>query len=129
VLTKAEIMAAVRRRGSGVLRNLGNVVRVEVAERTGEDGRARRIRLVDETGRSVLVRAADWRIWVGASKVPSTWFWIEDRGDAIALVRGRGFGHGVGLCQWGAQFLATRGQTGEQILRYYYPGVDLVRAY
>jgi len=129
VLTKAEITAAVRRRGSGVLRNVGNLVRVEVAERTGEDGRARRIRLVDDAGRSVLVRAADWRIWVGASKVPSTWFWIEDRGDAIALVRGRGFGHGVGLCQWGAQFLATHGQTGEQILRYYYPGVELLRAY
>jgi len=129
VLTKADITAAVRRRGSGVLRNIGNVVRVEVAERTGDGGRARRLRLVDDAGRSVLVRASDWRIWVGASKVPSTWFWIEDRGDAIALTGGRGFGHGVGMCQWGAEFLATHGQTGEQILRYYYPGVELEKAY
>ena len=129
VLTKAHITAAIRRNGSGVLRTLSNVARIEVAERTGTDGRAKRIRLVDETGRRVLVRASDWRIWVGASKVPSTWFWIEDHGDRIALVRGRGFGHGVGMCQFGAQFLATHGQTGEQILRYYYPGTELVRAY
>jgi stage II sporulation protein D len=129
VLTKAAITAAVRRTGNRVLRDFGNVVRVEVAERTGAKGRARRLRLVDDAGRSVLVRASDWRIWVGASKVPSTWFWIEDRGEAVALTHGRGFGHGVGMCQWGAQFLATHGQTGEQILRYYYPGVELARAY
>jgi stage II sporulation protein D len=129
VLTKAEIGEAVRRSTSPALSGLGVIDRVEVAERTGDGGRAQRIRLVDTAGRSVLMRASDWRIRVGASKVPSTWFRIEDRGDAIALTDGRGFGHGVGLCQFGAQFLATHGQTGEQILRYYYPGVDLVRAY
>jgi len=129
VLSKEAITSAVRRSGARALGDLEPIVRVEVAERTGAGGRARRIRLVDAAGRSVLVRASDWRIWVGAGKVPSTWFWMEDRGDAVALVRGRGFGHGVGMCQWGAQFLAAHGQTGEQILRYYYPGVDLVRAY
>jgi stage II sporulation protein D len=129
VLSKAEVTAAVRGSGAGVLPTLGNLVRIEVAERSGRDGRARRLRLVDDAGRRVLVRAADWRIWVGAGKVPSTWFWIEDRGSTIALTNGRGFGHGVGMCQFGAQYLATHGQTGEQILRYYYPGVDLVRAY
>jgi len=129
VLSKAAITSAVRGSGAGALADLGPLVRVEVAERTGRQGRAKRLRLVEAGGRSVLVRASDWRIWVGAGKVPSTWFQVEDRGDAVALVRGRGFGHGVGMCQWGAQFLATRGQTGEQILRYYYPGVELVRAY
>jgi len=129
VLTKAEIRAGLSRSGYPALENLGPLVRIEVAERTGPGGRAQRIRVVDAAGRAVLVRACDWRIWVGASKVPSTWFWVQDRGDTIALTDGRGFGHGVGLCQFGAQFLATHGQTGEQILRYYYPGVELVRAY
>ena len=129
VLSKSAITAALRQSGAGVLRHLGPLRRVEVAERTGKDGRATRIRLVEKGGRTILVRAADWRIWVGAGKVPSTWFHIEDRGDSIALTGGRGSGHGVGMCQWGAQFLATHGQTAEQILRYYYPGVELVRAY
>ncbi len=130
VLTLAEISAAARRSSLPAVRQLGRIARVEVAKRTGGDaGRAEVIRLVDEAGHRVRVRASAWRLMVGARKVPSTWFWIEDRGDAIALVRGRGFGHGVGMCQFGAQFLATHGQTAEQILRYYYPGVELVRAY
>lgn len=129
VLTKAEIRAGLARSGYPALEQLGPLARIEVAARAGQDGRATRIRVVDAAGRSVLVRAGDWRIWVGAAKVPSTWFWIEDRASKIALTKGRGFGHGVGLCQYGAQFLATHGQTGEQILRYYYPGVKLVRAY
>ncbi len=130
VLSKAEITAALHRSRSEALRGLGRVVRVEVAARTGgPEGRAERIRVVDEAGRAVLIRASTWRMLMGAARVPSTWFWIEDRGETIALVRGRGFGHGVGMCQWGAQFLAVHGQKAEQILRYYYPGVELVRAY
>jgi len=45
------------------------------------------------------------------------------------LEDGRGFGHGVGMCQYGAEYLAEHGKTAEEILRYYYPGVQLVRAY
>ena len=59
----------------------------------------------------------------------STWFDVEDQGDRIVLTHGRGFGHGVGMCQWGAEYLARHGKTGEEILRYYYPKVELVRAY
>jgi stage II sporulation protein D len=40
-------------------------------------------------------------------------------------VTGRGHGHGVGLCQWGAKGLAERGLTGAQILQHYYPGCAL----
>jgi len=129
VLSKAEITEAMHTSSEPALRTLGPVVRVEVASRAGESGRAVRIRLVDADGRSVLVRASTWRLLVGGRKVPSTWFWVEDREDVIALVHGRGFGHGVGLCQYGAQFLASHGQKAEQILRYYYPGVVLERAY
>jgi len=129
VLSKAEITEAMHKSSVPALRTLGPVARVEVASRAGESGRAVRIRLVDAAGRSLLVRASDWRMLVGSMKVPSTWFWIEDRGDTVALVNGRGFGHGLGLCQYGAQFLASHGQKAEQILRYYYPGVVLERAY
>ena len=41
-------------------------------------------------------------------------------------VQGRGFGHGVGMSQWGAYGLALRGVSYDQILRYYYRGAQLV---
>jgi len=128
VLLKSEIGDAMRRSGIAELERLGPVRRIEVAETTA-GGRAARIRVVDAPGTSVLIRADYWRSLVGAGKVPSAWFTVEDQPDRIILKDGRGYGHGVGLCQWGAQFLAVRGKTGEQILRYYYPKVLLVRAY
>lgn len=41
------------------------------------------------------------------------------------LAIGRGFGHGVGMSQWGAHGLAQRGQSYDQILRHYYRGTEL----
>jgi stage II sporulation protein D len=41
------------------------------------------------------------------------------------LAIGRGFGHGVGMSQWGAHAMAQRGQSHEQILRHYYRGTEL----
>jgi stage II sporulation protein D len=41
------------------------------------------------------------------------------------LAIGRGFGHGVGMSQWGAYGLAMRGESHEQILRHYYRGAQL----
>jgi len=42
------------------------------------------------------------------------------------LVEGRGFGHGVGMSQWGAHAMALQGRSYEQILRHYYRGVELL---
>lgn len=50
----------------------------------------------------------------------------EVRGDRVHL-EGAGFGHGVGMCQYGCQGLAERGQDYRKILAYYYPGSRLVR--
>ncbi|XAM00878.1 SpoIID/LytB domain-containing protein [Phycisphaeraceae bacterium D3-23] len=42
---------------------------------------------------------------------------------------GRGYGHGVGMCQWGAQGMAQRGYDPIAILNFYYPGAVVYRAY
>ena len=42
---------------------------------------------------------------------------------------GFGFGHGVGLCQYGAEALAKAGKPYYEIVQWYYPGVELVQAY
>ena len=52
----------------------------------------------------------------------STFFSVNAKGDSIIL-NGRGYGHGVGLCQEGAMEMATRGFTYKQIIDFYYFGV------
>jgi stage II sporulation protein D len=41
------------------------------------------------------------------------------------VLHGRGFGHGVGLCQEGAMNMAKKGYSFDQILLFYYPGARL----
>jgi stage II sporulation protein D len=45
------------------------------------------------------------------------------------VVRGRGWGHGVGMCQWGAIEMGRKGATETEILRYYFPGVAFTKVY
>jgi stage II sporulation protein D len=54
----------------------------------------------------------------------STWFSVIPQGDSLYL-RGRGYGHGVGLCQEGAMVMASGGSDYGEIIRFYYPGVIL----
>jgi stage II sporulation protein D len=58
--------------------------------------------------------------------LPSSWFKIE-KYDSRILIRGRGFGHGIGMCQTGAMGRARTGQTFDEILSAYYQGTRLVR--
>lgn len=55
----------------------------------------------------------------------STFFTTEKIGDEV-IIKGKGFGHGVGLCQIGAMEMAKRGYTYAEILHHYYQGVHLV---
>ena len=48
---------------------------------------------------------------------------------SFVTVSGYGYGHGVGMCQWGAYAMANRGRDANTILAYYYPGATPVRAY
>lgn len=54
---------------------------------------------------------------------------IRSVGDSIEFYDGKGFGHGVGLCQWGAEGKALKGWNSVQILNFYYPGARIVKAY
>ena len=54
----------------------------------------------------------------------STFFSCYPDGDDV-LIKGRGFGHGVGLCQEGAMKMAVSGFDYSQIARFYFPGIEL----
>ena len=57
-------------------------------------------------------------------------FYEEDSNDSLTiekglLVFGQGSGHGVGMSQWGAKYMASKGQKAERILKYFYKGVQI----
>ena len=45
------------------------------------------------------------------------------------VIEGRGWGHGVGMCQWGAIEMGHKGASETEILRYYYPGIEFTKVY
>jgi len=54
---------------------------------------------------------------------------VKTSPTTVTFYDGRGFGHGVGLCQFGAQGLAKSGYNAYSILNFYYPGAKVVQAY
>jgi len=58
-------------------------------------------------------------------KMKSSFFSIEDHGDTL-LFKGKGFGHGVGLCQEGAMRMVDLGWTFKEIIKFYYKGVSII---
>lgn len=101
-------------------------------------GRPTRLRLVDQDGSTIDMRAEEFRRAVAFA--PEGQPAPKDRLRSSHLVRaavqgdrirfeGHGYGHGAGMCQHGAQALAASGRSAAQILSTYYPGSTVVRAY
>ena len=86
-------------------------------------GRVAQVRILHSDG-ELFLRGEDLRRIVGYTILASTMFDFELAGLRIKFT-GRGAGHGVGLCQWGAKILAERGYSAETILDYYYPGTEI----
>ncbi len=81
------------------------------------------------TGRTrVLVDGRDFRSEVGNTRLKSTLYTISGVDGGVRF-SGRGYGHGVGMCQWGAKGAAERGLDHEQILGRYYRGAEIRRVY
>lgn len=116
------------------IRRLGDVEKLRLKSQTAY-GRPIWVEVVNKSGRAVPVRADDIRLCLlrsgspAAKKLYSMNCKFRDLGDAVEFYDGRGFGHGVGLSQWGAEEKAKRGKTAEEILEFYYPGSKIFRAY
>lgn len=106
-------------------RAVGQLMRIEPVTRT-PSGRVGTLRFVGTKGQST-VAAKDFRVWMGGSRIRSTSFTLTVKDDA-AEFRGQGWGHGVGLCQWGALGQALLGRPYAQILSFYYPGSESRRS-
>ena len=80
---------------------------------------------IEGSGGDVKVKSSSFRLALGADILRSTHFSLIPRGDEY-IFKGRGWGHGIGLCQEGAKVKAGKGWDYRKILRNYYPGTRLV---
>jgi len=130
-VAKTELFAALARCYRPVAR-LGALRTVRVTSATSWN-RPLWLAIVGADGSSVPLRADDLRLALLRGDVPSAKglysmnCHIRDAADAIIFESGRGFGHGVGLCQYGAQGKALRGMKYQEILYAYYPGARIMR--
>ena len=99
-----------------------DVKTVKIVKRTAS-GRAKSLTLGQRS-----ITAVELRQLLGYSALPSLLFDVSVKGD-VAVFTGRGSGHGVGLCQWGAHDRALKGATYREILAHYYPGAEIRRMY
>lgn len=88
---------------------------------------------VGESGRAVnflvngqKVSAPAFRLGIDASKLKSTLIETIELQDGKLVISGRGFGHGVGMSQWGARKMADEGKSAEQIIGHYFTGIELI---
>jgi stage II sporulation protein D len=101
---------------------VGSVTAVEVSERTPSLRAA--LVTVHGTRGSARLRGNDFRRMLGYDTLKSTLFAVAVDAQT-AHFSGRGYGHGAGMCQWGAKGMAQQGYTARQILEFYYPGTVL----
>ena len=87
-------------------------------------GRVNEVRILHSKG-EIILGGQDFRRVMGYSKILSTQFSIDSFGPEV-LFSGKGAGHAVGMCQWGAKKMAELGYRYQSILQYYYPGTDLL---
>lgn len=77
---------------------------------------------------SIPIKATELRKILGYKRLKSTWFNVGIEGNEVVFA-GRGFGHGVGLCQWGAKSMAESGHNYKEILKHYYRDAEIGRMY
>jgi len=122
-LTEREIVAALRKAKRPVS---GPIHAIGIA-RKGQGGWAAEIHVTYGPKRSVrTLPGHDFRRALGLRSHN-----IADiaRAGTSWTIRGRGWGHGVGMCQWGAIEMGHMGATETEILRFYYPGIDFTKVY
>lgn len=101
-----------------------DIIRID-AEVSAESGHAITLALFDRTGHHKLVDAIRVRRALG---LYSTNFTAAKNGDQWEF-KGKGYGHGCGMCQWSARGMAKAGWDSKRILQTMYPGADITSIY
>ena len=103
--------------------NAAGIKRMEPVD-LDASGRARYFK-IEWAGGKAKIRANDFRLWLNPEKLRSTLITsVRKEGENFSF-KGRGWGHGVGMCQYGMKGLAELGYSYKEILKYYYPGAEV----
>lgn len=124
--TQQELSQLVAQR-SGM--NFGVIEELQPVERAAS-GRLVRLRIVGSKRTVVVGKELEIRRWLSPSHLYSSAFVVDKlddgKGSVYFVIKGAGWGHGVGLCQIGAAMMGEKGFGYKQILQHYYPGAQLV---
>ena len=118
--SEAELSGIVRER-TGV--DYGRIVNLEPLER-GPSGRIKYLRIEGTLRSGVIGKELAIRRALSCSHLKSSDFEVVHE-DGRFTLRGKGWGHGVGLCQIGAAVMASEGYDYIQILKHYYVGTEI----
>lgn len=120
------------------LRTLGRIRAIEVSKRNEAD-RPRKFRITDDRGQTFelgaeLMRQALNHPAAGTAAITDTSrVWSSDMEFKVTatdvVITGRGFGHGVGMCQWSAKAMAEGGVSWRQMATHFYPGSGVRKVY
>ena len=81
---------------------------------------------VQHNNGSVTLTGNEFRLLMNPQKLKSTYITIKKENDQF-LINGKGWGHGIGMCQWGAKGRGEHGFKYEDILKYYYKDVKFTK--
>jgi stage II sporulation protein D len=112
-----------------VIPGLRGEVRDLQVEKVDASGRALTLRLAGDSSRVIDAHTFRYAInrRLGWNTLKSSMFTIRRNADGL-IFRGRGLGHGVGLCQNGAEQMGQSGASFQRILAHYFPGTAVERA-
>jgi SpoIID/LytB domain protein len=113
----AEELAEIIKSKIGV--DLGPIRDIQPLSR-GPSSRIYRLRITGDSGSVIIGKELEIRRALSRTHLYSSAF-VADRESGRIVLRGAGWGHGVGLCQIGAAVMADGGKTYKEILRHYYP--------
>ena len=107
--------------------HLGPIVNIRVIDRN-TSGRNRNLEMTTLDGQKVIITGKKFREIIGPNEIKSNKYEIQMKGYFFDVL-GKGWGHGVGMCQWGAFYMAHERFNYKEILNYYYPGARLVNLF
>ncbi len=96
--------------------------RIKVKDRS-RSGRFSKVLIYSDKGVSEL-SSNHFRASIGETRIKSTLFHMYASQGGI-LFKGKGYGHGVGMSQWGARRMAQAGSSYQDILKFYYKGIKI----
>ena len=111
----------------------GDIIDLVPLER-GKSGRIYRLKIVGKERTLIIGKELEIRRALSKSHLYSSAFIVEkaDIKDSVPqkfIIKGAGWGHGVGLCQIGAAMMGKQGYRYEEILLHYYKGAEITKAY